>query len=76
MSGKDSNITYLNFFTINNKRMKIYQKPITDIDITPEWEEHFMAGSMLGPTGGRPDAFGGLPITGGSLRDPSFSNSG
>ena len=75
MSDWDLNITYSQLIhTINNKRMKIYQKPTTDIDIVPQWEGHFMGASM-DLLGGRPNVYDGLPIWGGSLRDPSFSNS-
>lgn len=53
--------------------MKIYQKPTTEIDIVPQWE-HFMG--SLEPAGDRPGGFhDGLPIMGGSLRDPSFGSS-
>lgn len=53
--------------------MKIYQKPATDIDIMPQWEQHFMMSDQL--YGDKPGSMdGGLPIFGGSLRDPSFGN--
>ncbi len=55
--------------------MKIYQKPITDIDIVPQWEGHFMASGLEKPTGDKLGGFGGLPIWGGTLKDPSFGNS-
>ena len=49
--------------------MKLYQKPETMIEMTPQCEEVFMA-STLGDKQGFRD---GLPITGGALVDPSFN---
>lgn len=75
MSDRDLNITFSQLIhTINSKRMKIYQKPTTDIDIVPQWEDSFM-GASLDALGERPNIYDGLPILGGSLRDPSFGNS-
>jgi hypothetical protein len=74
MSDWDEDITFSQLIhTINNKRMKIYQKPTTDIDVAPQWEGNFMYAS-LDPLGDRPNVHDGLPIFGGTLRDPSFSN--
>lgn len=55
--------------------MKKYIKPVTEIEKGWVMDGPILAGTQT-PSGGTLDKREGLPIYGGSLRDPSFGTSG
>ena len=63
-----------NINTINFINMKVYIKPITEIEDKVYLEEGILAGSQFGASDKDMQRFEGVPVMGSSMGDPVFNS--